>query len=239
MRVLPLFLLSMPAVLAAQAPLADGGRLDPAWFGPQVGLHPSKTLGFQWVKPGLDLRNRSLCLKPWEPAVWLRWKPAVKDQQLLGRLEPLLRPGLEAGLLRGLGGTVPVSASSGDALLVGRVVDAEGVAEDGLFTGAARFTFDLKVVDGDTGEVLAAFHDTLKGLDADLLAREFARWSEQLGRFLAGAAGPPATPASGSSHAPAFDLTGALRRIEALRRDGLLSEAEGEALRRKAEAKAR
>lgn len=239
MRLLPWFLLSVPAVLAAQAPLADGGRLDPAWFGPQARLLPSKALGFQWVKPGLDLRNRSLCLKPWEPAVWLRWRPAVKDQQLLGRLEPLLLPGLEAGLRRGLGGAVPVSASSGDALLVGRVVDAEGVAEDGIFAGAARFTFDLRLVDGDTGEVLAGFHDTLKGLDADLLAREFAQWSEQLGRLLGGAAAPPAAPASGTSRAPAFDLAGALRRIEALRRDGLLSEAEGEALRKKAEAKAK
>jgi hypothetical protein len=37
---------------------------------------------------------------------------------------------------------------------------------------------------------------------------------------------------------PAFDLEGALRRIDALGRDGLLSEAECEALRRKAREKA-
>jgi hypothetical protein len=33
---------------------------------------------------------------------------------------------------------------------------------------------------------------------------------------------------------PAFDLEGALRRIEGLKRDGLLSEAESQVLRKKA-----
>ena len=241
MRAVPFVLLATPAVLAAQAPLLDEGRLDPAWFGPAASLQPSKVLGLQWLKPGLNLRGRTIQLKPWEAPAWLLGKRATKDQLLVGRLERTLLPGLEAGLRRGLQGALPVSRSEGDLLLVGRIVDAVGEAEDALFSGTASLTFDLKLVDGDSGELLAAFHDTLQGLNADLISSQYARWCEQLGRHIATAATPSATPAAKPVQPapPGFDLEGALRRIEGLRRDGLLSEEECQALRKKAAGKAK
>ncbi|MCM2249012.1 MAG: hypothetical protein NDI58_00300 [Geothrix sp.] len=241
MRAVPFVLLATPAVLAAQAPLLDEGRLDLAWFGSSASLQPSKALGFQWLKPGLNLGGRTIRLRPWEAPAWLLGKRATKDQLLVGRLERTLLPGLEAGLRRGLKGALPVSPSEGDVFLVGRIVDAVGEAEDALFSGAASLTFDLKLVDGDSGELLAAFHDTLQGLNADLVSSQYARWCEELGRHIATAAAPPATPAAKPMQPvpPVFDLEGALRRIEGLRRDGLLSEEEYQALKKKAAGKAK
>ena len=233
-----LFLLA-PAILAGQAVPLDEGRLDPAWFGAGTIFQPSKAFGFQWLKPGLDLRHRKLRLKPWEPVTWLLGKRAMKDQFFLQRVEPTLPAGLERGLRRGLKGTIPVSTTDGDCFLVARVVDAVGQVDDYMSMGTAALSFDIKLVDGDTGEVLAGFHDTLQGGNPESIPVQFSRWCEGLGRMLAGLAGPPtvaqlvvSTPVQAAS--PAFDLEGALRRIEGLRRDGLLSEEEYQSLRKKA-----
>lgn len=238
-------LLCASVILAGQSAGLDEGRLDPSWFGPGVVFQPSKALGFQWLKPGLDLRNRTLRLKAWEPAAWLLGKRAAKDQAFLALVERRLEPTLAAGVRHGLKGTLAVSPTLGDVVLIGRVVDAVGDSDDYMAAGSVLLSLDLKLVDGDTGELLGAFHDTLKGPNPDTLSRQFAPWSEALGRVLATAApalnaAPSGMVASGSAAAPApppFDLEGALRRIEALRRDGLLSDAECEALRQKAREK--
>lgn len=248
MRRRVLSLLMAPALLAAQAPvleaqvpLLDEGRLDPSWFGAAAAFQPSKVLGFQWVKPGLDLSRRSLRLKPWEPAAWLLGPRTLKDQVLLERFERTLVPDLAKGLRRGLRGALPVSQTEGDLLLVGRVVDAVGDGGDTLTFSTASLSYDLKLVDGDTGELLAAFHSTLEGLGADALSLQYAAWCEQLGRLLAGVAAPPTARAVPPPPkplqpppAPAFDLEGALRRIEGLKRDGLLSEEEYQRFRKRA-----
>jgi hypothetical protein len=236
--------LSASAILAGQSATLDEGRLDPAWFGAGAIFQPSKTLGFQWLKPGLDLHHRSLRLKAWEPAAWLLGRRALKDQSFHQRVEPSLPHGLEQGLRRGLKGTIPVSPASGDLLLVARVADAVGQADDYMAMGSVLLSFDLKLVDGDTGELLGAFHDTLQGSSPESITGQFGRWCEGLGRTLAPFATPPAAaqpdiPKPQAPPPPAFDLEGALRRIEGLKRDGLLSEEECEALRKKAKDRAK
>jgi hypothetical protein len=240
-------LLALPALLSAQAPVLDEGRLDPAWFGPTAVFQPSKQVGFQWLKTGLDLRRRSIRVRAFEPTAWVLGKRKTKDELLLGRLEPQLVANLAKELRRGLKGNLPVSLSEGDLQLVGRVVDAVGLETDGVSMGRVSLSLDLKLVDGDSGELLAAFHETLEGGDADVLGLQYSRWCEQVGRVLAPAAAPlvdlvdlvdlaaasksaPVTPAP----KPAFDLEGALRRIDGLQRDGLFSEAEAKALKQKA-----
>jgi hypothetical protein len=232
-------LLLLPTVLVGQATTLDHGRLDPAWFGPGAVFQPSKALGYQWLRPGLLLQHRSLRLKDWEPAAWLLGKRATKDEVLLGRFEGTLVPDLAKGLKRGLRGSIPVSRTEGDVLLVGRVVDAVGEADDGLSFGGVSLSFDLKLVDGDTGELLGAFHATLSGSNPDALSILYAQWCQDLGRLLLASASPivPVATVALPVQAlppPAFDLEGALRRIEGLKRDGLLSEAESQVLRKKA-----
>ena len=248
--------LTMPAILAAQPAGLDEGRLDPAWFGSAAVFQPSKSLGFQWLKPGLDLRNRTLQLRAWEAPVWVKGRREMKDQTFLRRVEGTLPKRLDRGLRRGLKGSVPVSAEAGEVHLVGRIVDAIGQADDYMAAGRVALSFDLKLVDGKTGELLGAFHDTLESGGADYIAGRFERWCEDLGRLLSIPAAPkaatafvppPATPPAppapaaakpGSTATPAFDLESALSRIEGLRRDGLLSEEEYQALRKKAAEKA-
>jgi len=244
MRQAAYLLLLVPALLVGQSARLDEGRLDPAWFGPSVTFQPSKTLGLQWLKPGLDLRRRALHLKGFEAPAWVLGQRAIKDEVLLGRMEQMLVPELAKGLRRGLKGALAISLSEGDVLLVGRVVDATGDAEDGVGFGGVSLSLDLKLVDGDTRELLGAFHDTLMGLSADALSIQYARWCEHLGRLLATAVVPPVVAApvvrpSPVPPPPSFDLEGALRRIEGLRRDGLLSDEESQLLRRKAAEKAK
>lgn len=262
MRFPAALLLLAPVFLTAQAVDADGrmdeGRLDPAWFGAAASLRTSRTLGFQWLRPGLDLKARSLRLKAWEAPAWLLGPRALKDQTFLQRVEPALPSALDRGLQRGLKGALPVSATGGDVQVVARVADAVGQSDDYMAMGSVTLSFDIKLVDGDTGELLAAFHDTLQGSNAEAITFLFGRWCEDLGKVLAKAVSPspaptaaptsalapvsPSAPAEKAKAAPPpapFDLEGALRRIEGLRRDGLLSEAEAEALKKKAAERAR
>ena len=238
-----------PAMLAAQTATLDEGRLDPTWFGAGATFQPSKALGFQWLKPGLDLHQRSLQLKGWEPAAWLLGRRARKDQVFLQRAEAHLATDLERGLRRGLKGNLPLSLTAGDVLIIARAVDAVGEGDDYMATGQLNLSFDLKLVDADTGTLLAAFHDTLRGPSPEAVAGQYGRWCEELGRLLAASATlpvavkPAPAPAQTTSKPmlappPSFDLEGALRRIEGLKRDGLLSEEECQVLRKKAADKA-
>ena len=237
----PALILLSASLLGAQPAGLDGGRLDPAWFGPSVALSPAKAVGFQWLKPGLDLGARSLRRPVWERPAWVRGRPAVQDERLVLSLGPVLIRELERGLQKGLQGRLPSNAPQGDVALVARVADATGPLDDGLFPGGVAVAVDLKLVDGDTGEVLAAFHQRLEGANEDFLISGSVRWFEALGVALR----PPASPGAATPRllatpaVPAFDLEGTLRRLEALRRDEVLTEAEFQDLRKRAEGKRR
>jgi hypothetical protein len=252
MRSRAALLLLASTALWAQDPL-DGGRLQAAWFPGAGPFTSSSELGHGWIQPGLNLRGRGLRVQPWDPTVWLAGPRAGKDEGLLLRLEPDLRPDLAAALRKALKGVATVSLTEGDVRVVARVVDALGERPDPSVSDPSYLSVDLKLVDGDTGALLAAFHATLQGMSPDVLGLRYQDWCAAIGRALALAAPPAAKPTAsqglpkGSAAAappappaaPPFDLEGALRRIEGLRRDGLLSEAEAEALRRKAAEKAR
>ena len=258
----PALLLLLPALLAAQSVTFDDGRLDPVWFGPSVVFQPSKAFGFQWLKPGLALPGRTLHLGTWEPAAWLLGRRSGKDRTFLQSIEAALPTGQEKGLRRGLKDALPVSATTGNLRLVARVVDAEGVGDDYMAMGSYGLSFDMKLLDADTGELLGGFHGSLRGSSSEAITLHFEKWCENLGRLLSSLAAPqlpvkpvlappapvPTSPVTtrpnpsalvSAQPRPAFDLEGALRRIEGLKLDGLLSEEEYQSLRRKAADKAK
>lgn len=240
-RVFPFAVL--PILAAAQPPGLDQGRLDPAWFGTAVAFQPAKTIDWMWLKPGLDLRGRSIRVLPWEAPAWRGRKRADKDRAFLRGLEGTLESGIESALRTRLGSRTAISRGEGELLLAGRAVDAVGPDEGGSFFTAVSLTFDLKLLDAVSGELLGAFHHTVSSMSESNWASLFADWCGDLGRVLAEnpkssppAALPPAPkPVPAPPPKPNLDLDATLRRLDALRRDGILTEDGYAALRRKAE----
>ena len=240
-----LLLSALSICAAAQSTTLDHGRLDPSWFGAQIAFQPAKKVAFLWLSPGFAIQGRVIRVVEWEPPVWLGKKRGDKDRRFLQQMEGSIPGLLEAGLRKGLGGRTRVSRQEGDLLLSGRAVDATGPEENGTFADATSLTFDLKLSDAASGELLGAFHHTISSLSDGNWSSLFAGWCEDLGRTLAEKPKPAAAPTAPAASKvptpvakPTFDLKATLQRLEALRQDGILAEAEFNALRRKAEEKA-
>ena len=246
---LPLLVALTPVLLAAQAPRLDHGRLDPAWFGPGLVFERSGRVYFLWVRPDLSLKGRILHVQSWEGAAWLVKPRPDKDQAFLRRLEPILVPGLVEGFRAELRGTLPVSLESGDLLLTGRITDCLADGVGGLFGGLGGIYFDLKLTDSRTGDLLLAAHHFLEGATAESIQTRYQTWCRTFARVLAERTLPPLAsqplpplrpadpmPSASRPSAPpaASELEATLRRLEGLRRDGLLTEDEFQVLRKQA-----
>jgi len=260
MRVSPLFLAGFMSVLGlAQSARLDQGRMDPAWFGPGLNFERSTRVYFLWVRPGLSLQGRSLQAAAWEAPAWLVKPRPEGDQAFLRRLEPILIPALVEGLRGELREALPVSREAGEVILRGRVTDCRAEGVGGMFGGLGGLYFDLKLTDGRSGELLVAAHHFIEGATAESIQNRYEAWSRTFAKVLAEKALPPLKPgplaplkpmspsqpldtvpatarpaAVQAPGAPALDLEHTLRRLEALRRDGLLTEEEFQILRKQA-----
>lgn len=245
-------------VIAAQPARLDHGRLDPAWFGPAVTFESSTRVYFLWARPGISLQGRSIRMGAWEPAAWLVKPRPEKDQAFLRRLEPIFIPTLREALSTELRGALPVSMEAGDAVLTGRVTDCRAGGVGGMFGGVAGVYFDLKLVDARSGDLLLGVHHFIEGDSAESIQTRYQAWCRTFAQVLAERALPalppraaPPLPLPGqvssgpeawASPAPkgrTEELETTLRRLAALKRDGLLTEAEFETLRRQAVERAR
>ncbi|MBI4913277.1 MAG: hypothetical protein HY823_11105 [Acidobacteria bacterium] len=245
---------------AAEPQGPDRGRLDPAWFGSGVVFQESQDLGHHWVRPGLNLNGRSLRILPWEAPAWVAGPRDEKDRRFVRRLEGTFEAQLESALRKQLQGC-EVSSRAGAFQLAGRVADAAGPGDEGSAVERLHLTVDLKLTDPATGDLLAAFHHSVRGLSDSAWQTNFGRWCDEVGRALA-AEGTKAAPVRAPVQAPStgspalrspepgkvgvavrdpkpFDLPGTLARLERLRADGILTEAEHRELRKRAEEKAR
>lgn len=225
----------VPALLSAQT--LDGGLLNPSWFGPAARFTYSSQ-GYQWVRPGTSFRGRTLWIREWQPPVWLGRARDGKDHAFADRVKAELPSGLERGLQEGGAGAVGVSTTQGDVVVVGRTVDAAGEEPDAMFSGPQSLTLDLKLVDAVTGDLLAAFHQTFAGEGERAVADQYRRWCMDLGRRLAAGTSAPLPAMERQPARPVLDLAATLARLEALRRDGVLTEEGFQALVAKARAMA-
>jgi len=154
-----------------------------------------------------------------------------------------------------------LEAEGGDVILTGRVTDCLAGGVGGMFWGLAGVYFDLKVTDAASGELLLGAHHFIEGATAESIQTRYTAWVRTFARVVAERTLPPRQPAPlkplqplpvgtaipmvaprgpvGSIESSAADLEAALRRLAALRRDGLINEEEFQTLRRQALEKAK
>ncbi|HYU32792.1 MAG TPA: DUF4410 domain-containing protein [Thermoanaerobaculia bacterium] len=161
---LSLLVWTAAAALCAAGRL-DNGLLDPTWFGQDVELHTSARLDYFWVKPGLSLEGARIQIAEWPDPVFLGPKADVdnKDSARAFELSGSMPNWIRGALSNALDGYAEVSKDDGDYALSGRFVDVNAgnkVAKwmVGLGAGAATATWDMKLTDKKTGELVAAIH---------------------------------------------------------------------------------
>jgi hypothetical protein len=172
------------------APKLDEGLLDPAWFGEAVPFAKGDDVDFFWVKPGLDLTGRTVWMKPWDDPAMLRKGRDGKDHAKATALTDSF-PGMLRGALSGaVNGRVKVSRSEGDVVLLGRFVDANAGSKAakwliGLGAGSETATWDLKLVDAKTGELLVALHHrAISGTAMSSIDDKLVKWADKFGTFM-------------------------------------------------------
>lgn len=183
-----------PAAAIAAAPkatLQDDGLLDPSWFGEAVAFTKGDDVDYFWIKPGLDLTGRTLHMKPWEDPAMLRKGRDGKDNAKATELTDSF-PGMLRGALTGaFNGRAKVSRTEGDLTLIGRFVDANAGSKAakwliGLGAGSETATWDLKVVDPKTGELLLAVHHrAVSGTAMSTIQDKLVKWADKFATFTA------------------------------------------------------
>jgi hypothetical protein len=151
--------------------MTDDGRLDVAWFGAQApDFHRCEgdrcklgkdevSYDYLWVKPGFDLKGHTLLMKPWEAGAFRgdakREPDEIKHGATItaGAVDELVKP-----LNKGYKGVATVSATEGDWVITARVVDSAGPFGFG-FLRFSNTTYDLKINDKATGDLLLALHN--------------------------------------------------------------------------------
>jgi hypothetical protein len=193
---------SAPAVAAPQAPadqprpatkaaLLDEGLLDPAWFGEGVTFAKGEDVDFFWIKPGVDLAGHTVFMKPWDDPAMLRKGRDGKDNAKATELTDSF-PGMLRGALTGaLNGKAKTSRTEGDLVLVGRFVDANAGSKAakwliGLGAGSETATWDLKILDAKSGEILLAVHHrAISGTAMSNIQDKLVKWADKFATFVA------------------------------------------------------
>ena len=156
--------LLVPALALPQpAGRLDSDLLDPQWFEIEGEWRHTAAVDFLWVKPGFSLQGRTIRLDPWAEPILLGKERDARDSSLAIRLSDSMPRRLERSLASALAGHAEISRETGDIVLTGRFVDCNAGPRVPRWaaSGAANIantTWDVKLVDADTGETLAALH---------------------------------------------------------------------------------
>ncbi len=150
-----------PQAAASQEQL-DGGLLEPAWFGPGPVWSRDWRVDYFWAKPGVRMDPPAIYLSPWEEPKFLSERGSL-DYASGWQAAELLQYRLRTRLKGIPGIRLATSPEQTPYHALGRIVEAThirqgAVATFGLAAGLPTFTWDFKVVDVRTGEVLLASH---------------------------------------------------------------------------------
>jgi len=170
---------------AAAGPTFDEGLLDPSWFGEGIPFRTTNEIDYLFVKEGFSLDGKTIFLAAWEDPVMLGKKRDAEDSatafDLTERMPNLLRGALSTGL----GDRVKVSREAGDLKLWGRFVDVNAGSKAakwliGMGAGAAAATWDMKLTDAATGEVLVAMHHrAISGTNMSEIDDKIIQWIDE------------------------------------------------------------
>ncbi len=180
-----------PIALKKVLPLLDEGLLDPNWFGPEVTFTKHDEVDFFWIKPGLDLTGRTLFMKPWDDPVMLKKGRDGKDNAKATALTDTLPATLRGALSGALNGKAKVSRNEGDVEVLGRIADCNAGSSAakwlvGFGAGQENVTFDIKLVDAQTKELLVAIHHrTISGTNLSNIEGKLVKWADKFGQFMA------------------------------------------------------
>lgn len=185
-----------PAPAPAPAPLPtavlDKGLLQMSWYGQDLAFAKTDDIDFYWVKPGLKLAGHTICFKPWEDPAMLEKGRDGKDNSKATALTDSMPSQIRGALNGAFEGKAKVSRSEGDLEMLGRVVDCNAGSKAakfmiGLGAGSATVTWDMKLVDPRTHELLMAVHHRV--VSATIMSDiedKVAKWADKFARQLAG-----------------------------------------------------
>lgn len=130
-------------------------------------------------------------MKPWEDPVILEKGRDGKDNAKATELTDSF-PGMLRGALAGtFHGKAKVSRTEGDLTLLGRFVDANAGSKAakwliGFGAGSETATWDLKVIDTKTGELLLAIHHrAISGTAMSNIQDKLVKWADKFAKFVA------------------------------------------------------
>jgi len=168
----------------------DKGLLDPSWFGPDVEFRTTEEIDYVWVKPGFTIKGRKLHIDKWSDPEFLGEKRNAKDSAKAAELTEVMPTRLRGALVSTLSGVAEVSRDEGDIAVAGRFVDCEAGSKAakflvGMGAGKAYATWDIKLTDKSTGELLAAIHHrSVSGTSLSEIDDKVAKWLERFGEAL-------------------------------------------------------
>lgn len=175
----------------------DKGLLDPAWFGQDLEFRKAEDIDYLWVADGFSLQGKTLKIADWEDPEFLGKKRDAKDSARAYDVTASMPNWLRGGLGNALKGVAEVSRDKGDIVLTGRLVDCNAGSKAakwlvGMGAGSAAATWDMKFVDAQSGQLLAAIHHrAISGTAMSEIDDKIIKWlDEALGPALrAGLAG--------------------------------------------------
>jgi hypothetical protein len=166
---------------AAEETRLDDGLLDPAWFGPAVTFKKTDVIDYVWVKPGFSLKGKSLRVEGWPDPVFLREDRKARDAAMAFQLAEKMPRHIRTVLMHELQGVAQVVPEGGDLLLSGRLVDYVGKGT--MRASSPQATWDMKITDAKSGELLAAVHHR-RLMSISTVEERIVMWLEEFGRAL-------------------------------------------------------
>lgn len=140
-------------------PLLDHDLLDPAYFGIDGSLmKENKVADFFWVKPGFSFKGHTLKVD-WEAPHLLVPHDEKVDLDAAAYFSKLLPQELLKCFAASLWPAAKVSSAEGDLILTGRIVMIN--AKSRFSFSKEILTFDLKIMNAATKEVVLASHHRL------------------------------------------------------------------------------